>query len=109
MNTEETKIIEFLTAHPHLFVSVTELSKFLDRNKFEADRFWAGTLLRRMEMAGSLEVNRFGEYRVKKRESDTKLFRQALGQPGIKLGDTTIVLLEDANASLPKPAQAAGF
>jgi len=95
MNIEENKILEFLRVRPNLFVSVLEISKFLDRKKFESDRTWSRPLLRRMELEGQIEANPFGEYRVKKPEHDTNFFKQALGQPGIKLGDTTIVLLDD--------------
>ena len=95
MSIEEMKIIEFLSVRPNLFVSVMEISRFLDRKKFETDRVWARPALRRMEMNSLLEANPFGEYRVKKMASDAKLFKQALGQPGAKLGDTTIITLQE--------------
>jgi hypothetical protein len=116
MSTEETRIIEFLSAHPNLFVSVTELSKFLDGKKFQLDRAWASTLLRGMELRGLIEANVFGEYRVKKQEGDTKHFKNALGQPGAKLGDTTIIFLDESQpadtstttVAMAKTAQAVG-
>ena len=112
MSIEETKIIEFLSVRPNLFVSAMEISRFLDRKKFELDRAWARPVLRRMEMNGLLEANPFGEYRVKKTENDTKSFKQALGQPGAKLGDTTIIILQedsefsDTTSLFLNPAQA---
>lgn len=99
MSIEETKIIEFLSVRSNLFVSVMEISRFLDRKKFETDRAWARAVLRRMEMNGLLEANPFGEYRVKNMDTDTKLFKQALGQPGAKLGDTTIITLQEDGES----------
>ncbi len=95
MNAEETKIVEFLTTRPGIFVSATEVSKFLDRKKLDLDRNWARPILRRMEMDGILESNPFGEYRLRKGgEGDTN-FKSAIGQPGISLGETTIIRLDD--------------
>lgn len=95
MNAEESKIVEFLTTRPDIFVSATEISKFLDRKKMELDRNWARPILRRMEMDGFLESNPFGEYRlVRGGEGDTD-FKSAIRQPGISLGETTIIRLDD--------------
>jgi hypothetical protein len=48
-----------------------------------------------MEMDGVLESNPFGEYRLVQYNSETTLFKSALNQPGIPLGDTTIIVLDD--------------
>jgi hypothetical protein len=94
MNTEETRVAEFLSSRRNLFVSATEISKFLDRKKFDIDRNWARPMLRRMELEEMLESNHFGEYRLKKGENDTTTFKEALNQPGSSLGETTIIMLD---------------
>jgi hypothetical protein len=51
-----------------------------------------------MEVDGIIEGNPFGEYRVKVTEATETAeldFKQALKKPGVPLGDTTIIKLED--------------
>ena len=96
MNADETEIFEFLKSFPNTYVSVNEISKRVGtRGRFQKDRTWARPLLRRMEMDGVLESNPFGEYRLVQYNSETTLFKSALNQPGIPLGDTTIIVLDD--------------
>lgn len=98
MNAEETKIYEFLKTRENEFVSTTELSKHLGRgHKYQKDRNWARPILRRMEVDGILESNPYGEYRIKTAETDTQSmnFKEALRTPGVSLGDTTIIRIED--------------
>lgn len=95
MNTEETEIYEFLKARDELFVSVTEISRFLGRSRrFEKDRNWARPILRRMEMDGIIEANPYGEYRLKRTDAKPNEFQEALRTPGADLGDTTIIRIE---------------
>lgn len=92
MNADELEIYDFLKGFPNTFVSVTEISKKLGKGrKFDLDRTWARPMLRRMEMDGILEVNPFGEYRVRAVEPSEVDFKDALKTPGVALGDTTII------------------
>ena len=101
MNTQETEIFDFLKRFPHLFVSVNEISKNVgSRKKFNEDRAWARPFLRRMEMDGWVESNPFGEYRLKHRPEDTTSFKRALQMPGVPLGETTIISLDDPDEHL---------
>jgi hypothetical protein len=100
MNAEQKTICEFLKTYRNLFVSVSEISKALgDRKRFDQDRNWARPILRRMEMEGMLESNPFGEYRLKNNDYDTVSFKRALNEPGFALGDTTIIVLDEAEES----------
>ena len=100
MNTEETQIYEFLKKRGGNYVSVIDISKFLDPGRrFHRDRNFARPILRRMEVDGIVECNLYGEYRVKggETESETELsdFKEALRKPGASLGDTTIIRISD--------------
>lgn len=103
MNADELEIYDFLKSFTNSFVSVTEISKKLGKGrKFDIDRTWARPILRRMEMDGLLESNPFGEYKVRERTPGEVDFKEALRTPGVALGDTTIIRLEDvqkANAA----------
>jgi hypothetical protein len=46
-------------------------------------------------MDGLLECSPFGEYRLKGAEAREIDFKKALHTPGVALGDTTIIKLED--------------
>jgi hypothetical protein len=97
MNAEETEIYEFLKGRVNNYVSATEISKFLGRGRrFQKDRNWATPILRRMEVDGIVESNPYGEYRVKGEETQTSDFKEALHKPGVSLGDTTIIRIQDA-------------
>jgi len=96
MNADETAIYKFLQGYPGVFVSVTEISRRMGaRRKFDQDRTWARPILRRMDLDGLLESNEVGEYRLKKIPNQTTTFKKALRQPGVSLGDTTIISLDD--------------
>lgn len=96
MNAEQTSVQDFLRGYPGIFVSVTEISRRLGaRRKFQEDRTWARPILRRMEMDGTLESNECGEYRLKAQGDETTSFKKALTKPGIPLGDTTIISLDE--------------
>lgn len=103
MNAEEQEVYDLLKKDPETFVSVTEISKKLGRGrKFEEDRNWARPVLRRMEMDGLLESNPFGEYRLAAGGASSSAnvdFKQALKTPGISLGDTTIIRIEDVQSA----------
>ncbi len=95
MNADETAVHDFLMRYPGIYVTVTEISRRLGaRRKFQKDRAWARPILRRMEMDGSLESNDCGEYRLKEK-SDGTTFKHALRLPGISLGDTTMISLDE--------------
>jgi len=100
MNADETAIYKFLQGYPGVFVSVTEISRRMGaRRKFDQDRTWARPILRRMDLDGLLESNEVGEYRLKKKTGTTTTFKKALGQPGVSLGDTTMISLDDVAAA----------
>ncbi len=91
MNAEEQAICGFLKQFPGTFVSVTDISRRLgQQQKFRKDRAWSRPILRRMELDGLVESNPCGEYRLKDTASGTT-FREALTNPNIPLGDTTLI------------------
>ncbi|MCI0747114.1 MAG: hypothetical protein L0Y58_17045 [Verrucomicrobia subdivision 3 bacterium] len=100
MNADEAEIYEFLRGFPGVFVSVTEISKKLgNRRRIEVDRNWARPILRRMEMDGALESNPFGEYRLRQKEVSEINFKDALSNPSVPLGDTTIIKIQDVKGA----------
>jgi hypothetical protein len=100
MNADETEVYEFLRGYPGVFVSVTEISRRMGaRRKFDQDRTWARPILRRMELDGLLDSNEVGEYRLKQKPSETTSFKKALSVPGLPLGDTTIISLDEVSDS----------
>jgi hypothetical protein len=101
-NQDQIEIYDFLLRFPQCFVSVAEISKNVgNRRLYTEDRNWARPILRRMEMEGWLESNAFGEFRLKRRPEDTTHFKQAIGVPGINLGDTAIIRMDDVKEKLP--------
>jgi hypothetical protein len=98
MNADEAEIYEFLRRYPTVFVSATEISQKVGKGRrFDQDRTWARPILRRMELDGVLEANAFGEYRVQAGGPEVD-FKEALRTPGVALGDTTIIKLDDVQA-----------
>ena len=98
MNADETAVYEFLRDYPGVFVSVTEISRRMGaRRKFDQDRTWARPILRRMELDGLLESNQVGEYRRKLKPNETTSFKKALTLPGVPLGETTLISLDDVS------------
>src|SRR5687767_11652456 len=97
MNAEENEIYEFLKARENMFVSVTDISKYVGRgSQFQKDRNWARPVLRRMEIDGLVESNPYGEYRVRgEDEPQGNDFKEALRDPDASLGDTTIIRIQD--------------
>jgi hypothetical protein len=96
MNADEQEIYDFLNENPETFVSATEVSKKLGKGRrSNKDKMWARPILRRMEMDGVLETNECGEYRIAVKEVP---FKEALKTPGVSLGDTTIIRLEDVHS-----------
>ena len=96
MNADEQEIYDFLKGFVNTFVSASEISKKVGKGRrFDMDRTWARPILRRMEMDDILESNPFGEYRIKIASAADLDFKQALKKPGVPLGDTTIIKLED--------------
>ena len=96
MNADEKAVHEFLKSYPGLYVSVTEISRRLcARRKFQKDRAWARPILRRMELDGTLESNPCGEYRLRVASPENTPFKQAIAIPGVDLGDTTIICLDE--------------
>ena len=100
MNADELEIYEFLQQRPNIYISIMEIGKRLGaRKRFDTDRHWARPLLRRMEIDGLVEVNLFGEYKLKTGLEAAANFKDALGQAGASLGDTTIITLHDIEES----------
>ena len=96
-NPIEKEVFDYLRRSPMVYISATEVSKSVGNRKwFNADKNWARPILRRLEMDGWLESNPFGEYRVKARACNETSFRDALGMPGMSLGDTAIISSDDA-------------
>lgn len=98
MGCDELEIYDLLKSMPEKYFSVLEVSYRLGmRRKSCDDRLWAAAILHRMHLEGWLDANMFGEFRAKENGGHTTSFYQALGQPGIDLGDTTIITLEDVS------------
>ena len=96
MSNEEIEIYELLKRSSNRYVSVTDISKSIGpRKNFNRDRLWAQPVLRRMEMQGLIEANPYGDYRIKPQLEETTTFKNALETPGVPLGDTTIISLND--------------
>ena len=95
-NQDQIEIYDFLLRFPQVFVSVAEISKHVgNRRLYNEDRNWARPALRRMEMEGWLESNAFGEFRIKRFPENTTHFKKAIGIPGMNLGDTAIIMVDD--------------
>ena len=98
MNHDEKEILDFLRSYGKLYVSVIEVSRRLGNRggRFNRDKSWARPVLLRMEVEGIIETNEFGEFRVRQGPTDTD-FLEAMSKadPGICLGDTTIIRLKD--------------
>ena len=95
MNADETELYEYLKQSPRTFVAATEISKKVgNKRRFLEDRNWARPILRRMELDGILEANEVGDYRIKE-GTEAGHFISAVGQPGIELGETTIISIQD--------------
>jgi hypothetical protein len=93
MNADESEIFELLKAFPDRFVSVGDVSRRLgSHHRYAKNRDWAAPILRRMELDGLVEANSFGEYRIKPAPPLT--FKNGVGQPGVSLGETTIIRLD---------------
>jgi len=98
MSTEESEIYEFLKQCTHRHVPVDEILQRASPGKeFSHDRNWMQAILRRMEIEGWVEANPQGEYRLKSRPEETTSFKKALETPGVPLGDTTIIALQDVS------------
>ena len=96
MGCDELEIYDLLKMMPEKFFSTLEVSHRLGmRRRSNGDRLWAAPTLHRMHLEGWLEANMYGEFRAKPNGGHTTSFYQALGQPGINLGDTTIITLEE--------------
>jgi hypothetical protein len=96
MNTEERDIYELLKYHPNRYLSMAEIIQGAGPHKeFCKDRNWMQAILRRMQVEGWVEMNDAGEFRIRRRDEETTSFLQALGTPGVPLGDTAIITLDD--------------
>jgi hypothetical protein len=95
MNTEENEILEMLKAFPDRYVSVGDVSRRLGSNqRYAKNRDWAAPILRRLEIDGLVEMNSYGEYRFK--PPPPVLFKSGIDQPGVSLGETTIIRLDQS-------------
>lgn len=96
LNPIEKEVFDYLRRSPLVYISASEVSKNVGNRKwFNADKNWARPILRRLEMDGWIESNPFGEYRLKARAPNETSFRDALGMPGVSLGDTSIITSDD--------------
>jgi hypothetical protein len=62
-----------------------------------------------MEMEGWLESNSFGEFRLKRLPEETTHFKKAIGIPGMNLGDTAIIMIDEVKETLPDSPDTTGF
>lgn len=100
MSSEEASLLEFLKKCPHRHVALDEIVQRAGLSKdFCRDLNWVQAILRRMEIEGWVERNSAGAFRLKPRPDETTSFKKALKTPGVPLGDTAIVTLEDVRES----------
>jgi len=98
MNQDEKEILDFLRSYGKLYVSVIEVSRRLGNRggRFNRDKSWARPIMLRMEAEGVIETNNFGEFRIIQGPIDTDfLDAMSRADPGLSLGDTTIIRLKD--------------
>ena len=96
MSPEDYEIYHYLNRTPGQFVSVYEVAKSLGGHRsFAASRDWATDSLRRLELEGLVEKNESGDYRIRHLPEDTTEFLRAIQSPGVSLGDTAIIRIED--------------
>lgn len=101
MSTEESFIYNFLKRFPNQYFHVSDISQNAGpRQAFKQDPSWALPVLRRMELDGWVESSPFGEYRMKHQPDETTTFKQAIQTPGMPLGDTAIITLEQVGGKL---------
>jgi hypothetical protein len=96
MTAEEYEIYHYLNRTPGQFVSIYDIAKDLGgRRTFASNRDWAYECLGRLENEGLVDKNQAGEYRVRHQPEDTTEFLRAIRSPGVSLGDTAIIRIED--------------
>jgi hypothetical protein len=96
MRPEEYDIYHFLNRTPGEFVSVYDVAKHVGAHRtFSVNRTWAEDSLKRLEFEGLAESNQNGDYRLRHQPDDTTAFLRALEKPGVDLGDTAIITIQD--------------
>src|SRR5262245_10870027 len=96
MTAEEYDIYHYLNRTPEHYVSIYDIAKDLgSRRTFAANRDWASECLDRLEREGLVDKNESGEFRIRRRQEDTTEFLRAIRSPGVSLGDTAIIRIED--------------
>src|SRR4030095_13776195 len=98
MTAEKYERYHYLNRTPGKFVSIYDIAKDLgSRRSFAANRDWAYECLHRLDNEGLVDKNEAGEYRVRDQHQpeDTTEFLRAIRSPGVSLGDTAIIRIED--------------
>lgn len=120
MSAEEYELYHYLNRTPGCFVSLYDIAKDLGgRRTFASSREWALECLQRLENEGLVEKNEAGEYRIRHQPGDTEMinkerekhekgvfpiqnlpedtteFLKAIRSPGVSLGDTAIIRIQD--------------
>lgn len=96
MSTDETAILDYLKQNSRAYVPVDAIASEAGEGKdFGTDRNWLLAILRRMEIEEWIETDGQGNYRFKPRSDETTSFMKALETPGVPLGDTAIITIED--------------
>lgn len=67
MSGEEQNVFSYLQNWPTAFISSQEISKRLDRKRFQKDGDWARPLLHRMADQQLLEKDASGGYKIKEK------------------------------------------
>src|SRR6266481_6714309 len=66
MNTDDQTVLSYLESFKDQFISHTEVSKrAAGKRRFIENPDWGRTVLQRLALQGVLEVNSFGQYRIK--------------------------------------------
>jgi len=68
MNTDDQTVLSYLESFKDQFISHTEVSKrAAGKRRFIESPDWARAVLQRLALQGVLEVNAFGQYRIKQK------------------------------------------
>src|SRR3954447_2174979 len=68
MNTDDQTVLSYLESFKDQFISHTEVSKrAAGKRRFIENPDWGRTVLQRLALQGILEVNSFGQYRIKQK------------------------------------------
>jgi hypothetical protein len=86
MNADEKAIVEYLKAWPNSFISGREIARKVGgKHRYEDDRGWAIPILAQMIIAGVLETDHMGHFRLKPDDKKKKRVRTHVSPQILKI------------------------